>query len=45
MMRLGYNWGNIVGSLRWNYELTPKLFMNVTGAYTRYRNNLSLTEE
>ena len=34
-----------MGSLRWNYELTPKLFMNVTGAYTRYRNNLSLTEE
>lgn len=43
-MRLGYNWGNIVGSLRWNYELTPKLFMNVTGAYTRYRNNLSLSD-
>ena len=43
-MRLGYNWGNIVGSLRWNYELSPKLFMNVTGAYTRYRNNLSLSE-
>ena len=42
-IRLGYNWGNIVGSLRWNYELTPKLFMNVTGAYTRYRNNLSLS--
>lgn len=44
-MRLGYNWGNIVGSLRWNYELSPKLFMNVTGAYTRYRNNLSLSEQ
>ena len=43
-LRLGYNWGNIVGSLRWNYELTPKLFMNVTGSYTRYRNNLSLSE-
>lgn len=43
-MKLGYNWGNIVGSLRWNYELTPKLFMNVTGAYTRYRNNLDLSE-
>ena len=43
-MRLGYNWGNIVGSIRWKYELTPKLFMNVTGAYTRYRNNLSLSE-
>ena len=43
-MRLGYYWGNIVGSVRWNYELTPKLYMNVTGAYTRYRNNLSLSE-
>ncbi len=44
-MRLNYSWGNIVGSLRWNYELTPRLFMNVTGAYTRYRNALSLTSE
>lgn len=41
-LNMGYNWGNIVGSLRWNYELTPKLFMNVTGAYTRYRNDLSV---
>ena len=44
-MKLGYNWGNIVGSLRWNYEITPKLFMNLSGAYTRYRSNLSVTEE
>ena len=44
-LNLGYNWGNIVGSLRWNYELTPKLFMNVTGAYTRYRNDLDITME
>ena len=42
---LGYYWGNIVGSLRWNYELTPKLFMNISGAYTRYRSNLKVTEE
>lgn len=41
-MKLGYNWGNMVGSLRWNYELTPKLFMNLTGAYTQYRNDVSL---
>ena len=41
-MKLGYNWGNLVGSLRWNYELNPKLFMNVTGAYTRYRNDISI---
>lgn len=44
-INLGYYWGNIVGSLRWNYELTPKLFMNVTGSYTRYRNDLSAGEE
>lgn len=44
-LKLNYNWGNIVGSLRWNYELTPKMFMNVTGSYTRYRNNLSLGTE
>ncbi|MBP5548269.1 MAG: TonB-dependent receptor [Bacteroidales bacterium] len=42
IMKLGYNWGNLVGSLRWNYELTPKLFMNLTGAYTRYRNDVSV---
>lgn len=41
-MKMGYNWGNIVTSLRWNYEINPKLFMNVTGAYTRYRNDISL---
>ncbi len=44
-MKLGYNWGNLVGSLRWNYELNPKLFMNVTGAYTRYRNDISIGYE
>ena len=44
-MKMGYYWGNIVGSLRWNYELTPKLFMNISGAYTRYRSNLSITQE
>ena len=43
--KLGYNWGNIVGSLRWNYELTPKLFMNLSGAYTRYRSDLGVSEE
>ena len=44
-VKLGYNWGNMVGSLRWNYELTPRLFMNVTGAYTRYRNEINTTFE
>lgn len=44
-LKLGYNWGNIVGSIRWNYVINPKLFMNITGSYTRYRNNLGLGVE
>lgn len=41
-LKMGYRWGNLVGSLRWNYELSPKLFMNLTGSYTQYRNRVSL---
>lgn len=44
-MKLRYGWGNIVGSVRWNYVINPKIFMNVTGAYTQYRNKISLTME
>lgn len=44
-MGMKYNWGNMVAAARWNYVLTPKLFMNVSGAYTRYRNNMSLSFE
>lgn len=44
-MRFSYRWGNIVGSLRWNHELSPKLFMNLSASYTRYRSKLGLTEE
>lgn len=44
-LRLGYRWGNLATSLRWNYELTPRLFMNVTGSYTRYRQRLGLGVE
>ena len=38
-------WGNIVASARWNYELSPKLFMNLTGAYTRYNNAIDIGYE
>ena len=44
-IRLRYNWGNIVSSVRWNYAINPKLFMNLTGSYTRYRNDIGLTLE
>ncbi len=33
-------WGNLVGALRWNYELSPKLFMNLSANYTQYKNNI-----
>ena len=37
-MGMENEWGNLVGALRWNYELTPKTFMNVQLAYTQYTN-------
>ena len=33
-------WGNMMGALRWNYNLTPKLFMNVSSSYTQYQSLL-----
>ncbi len=30
-------WGNIITAARWNRVLTPKLFANVTGTFSRYR--------
>ncbi len=30
-------WGNMITSLRWNHVLNNKLFMNITGAFSRYR--------
>ncbi len=30
-------WGNTIASLRWNYLINNKLFMNLTMAYSRYR--------
>ena len=36
------NWGNLVGGLRWNYVLGPKLFMNLTTSYTQYKNRMKV---
>ena len=38
-------WGNLLSSVRWNRELTPRLFMNLTAAYTRYKNNIGVAYE
>ncbi len=29
-------WGNTVASVRWNHEISPSLFFNLTGYYTGY---------
>ena len=38
-------WGNIVASAGWNYVLSPNLFGEVTGAFSRYSSNLMHSEE
>jgi hypothetical protein len=35
----GLGWGNLISALRWNHVLNPKLFMNTTLTYTRYKFN------
>lgn len=41
----GLGWGNTIGSLRWNYRISPKLFLNTTATYTRYNFDVGFTEE
>ena len=43
-MNLGWNWGNIVGSVRWNHVFGPRLFVNTTVNYTRYRHGLRIQD-
>lgn len=38
-------WGNIVASAGWNYVLSPNLFGELTGAFTRYSSNLTHSDE
>ncbi|MBR0499398.1 MAG: TonB-dependent receptor plug domain-containing protein [Bacteroidales bacterium] len=39
-MKLGWYWGNIVGSVRWNHLFGSRLFVNTTLNYTQYRHKL-----
>ena len=41
-MKFKYSWGNMASAIRWNYELTPKLFINISGQFSRYRQKMSL---
>lgn len=42
--RSGLEWGNRIGALRWNYKISPKLFMNTTATYSRYIFNVGLED-
>ncbi len=41
---IGLDWGNITTALRWNYTITPKLFSNITGTYSKYNFNMGFEE-
>lgn len=41
-LKLGWNWGNIVASARWNHVFGPRLFVNTTLNYTQYRHSLDI---
>lgn len=38
-----WRWGNMVGSLRWNHEISPRLYLSSAVSYTQYRNNLGVS--
>lgn len=40
---VGWQWGNMVGSLRWNHSLTPDIYMTAGLSYTRYRSALAVS--
>ncbi len=35
--KFNLNWGNFVSAFRWNHIFTPKLFLNTTATYTRFK--------
>ncbi|PPK88705.1 carboxypeptidase-like protein [Neolewinella xylanilytica] len=44
----GTDWGNLISAARWNWQVGPRLFVNTTATFSRYRitvNSLSIEEE
>lgn len=37
-------WGNSIGSLRWNHQFSPKLFLNTTTIYNQYHFSFRASE-
>lgn len=40
-----FAWGNKTGTMRWNYVITPKLFLNTTVTYSNYDYELAFKGE
>lgn len=38
--KAGLQWGNITGALRWNWQISPKLFTNTTLSYSQFNYEL-----
>jgi hypothetical protein len=36
----GIVWGNIIGALRWNYQISPKLFLNTTATLSDFKSGV-----
>lgn len=43
--RLDWRWGNTVAAIRWNHVLGPKLFMDMSANYTKYRHKMGIDLE
>ena len=42
-VKLDWHWGNAVAALRWNHVIGPKLFMDLSANYTRYRHRMGIS--
>lgn len=47
LYRTNFNlqWGNATTAIHWNYRLSPKLFVNITGVYSRSRSSFNYKKE
>lgn len=47
LYRTNFNlqWGNATTAIHWNYRLSPKFFVNITGIYSRSRSSFNYKKE
>lgn len=44
-MKSSLKWGNSIGSVRWNYRMRPKLFLNTTATFSKYHFGVGMEDE